>query len=269
MSMTGKTSQNAPLIHPTAIVDPKAELGREVRVGPYSVIGPDVVIGDACEVMNHVTLLGPARIGTRNRIFSMASIGQEPQDKKFDATGESRLEIGDGNTIREFVTINRGTAQGGGFTRVGNNNWIMAYVHIAHDCLVGNDTVLANNATLGGHVTVEDRAYLGGFTAVHQFCRVGEHVMTGGHTMIAQDVPPYMMAVGNRARLFGLNKVGLDRHGYPKEEVQALERAYKKFIRGRGKTEEVLTDIETTLGEFPMVRRFTQFIRESTRGVCR
>ena len=267
--MTAKTSKNSTAIHPTAIVDPKAELGWDVIVGPYAVIGADVVLGDGCEVMNHATIVGPTRIGARNRIFSMASIGQEPQDKKFDGTGESRLEIGDGNSIREFVTINRGTAQGGGVTRVGDNNWIMAYVHIAHDCIVGNDIVLANNATLGGHVTVQDRAYLGGFTAVHQFCQIGEHVMTGGHSMIAQDVPPFVMAVGNRAKLYGLNKVGLERHGYPKEEVQALERAYKKFIRGRGKTEEVLNEIDSSLGEFSLVRRFSKFIRESTRGVCR
>ena len=265
MNETNKESQG---IHPTAIIDPGARLGQGVSVGPYSVIGPDVVIGDGTVIQNHVTITGPTTIGVENVIYPYASVGHDPQDKKFKSSETSILEIGDRNRIRECVTINRGTEDGGGYTRVGNDNWIMAYVHIAHDCIVGNDTVLAN-ATLGGHVTVEDRAYLGGFTAAHQFCRIGRHVMTGGHTMIAQDVPPYVVAVGNRAKMFGINKVGLERYGFTKEEIKGVEKAYKMFTRGRGKTEDTLSEIEQALGEIEPVRNFVEFIRKSERGVCR
>jgi UDP-N-acetylglucosamine acyltransferase len=227
------------------------------------------VLGDGCEVMNHVTLAGPTVLGQGNRIFPYASIGQEPQDKKYDPRGESRLEVGNDNVIREFVTLNRGTAPGGGTTRIGDGNWIMAYSHVAHDCHVGNETIMANNATLGGHVTIEDGVYLGGFTAVHQFCTIGALTMTGGHTMIAQDVPPFVIAVGNRARLFGVNRIGLERRGFPPEEIRAVQAAYKLFFRGRLGAQEALAKIEETLGDSPSVRKFTAFIRNSTRGICR
>ena len=263
-------SENAgPAIHPTAVIDPKAELGRGVTVGPYSVIGPDVVLGDGCELMSHVTLLGPCVIGRDNRFFSHCAVGGEPQDKKYKGERESRLQLGDRNVIREFVTINRGSVHGGGLTRLGDENWIMAYCHIAHDCQVGHGTIFANASTLGGHCVIEDRVYLGGFTAVHQFCTVGTLTMTGGHTMIAQDVPPYVIATGNRVRLFGINRIGLERAGLPAEEIRKVERAYKLFFRSKLSAKEGLARIEAELGDSPSVGHFTRFIRESKRGICR
>lgn len=263
------TQAEAPDIHPTAVVHSGARLGRDVRVGPYSVIGPDVEIGAGSVVMNHVTLEGPTTLGARNRIFPYASVGLDPQDKKYQPGEPSVLEIGDDNTIREFVTINRGTEGGGTITRVGHRNWIMAYVHIAHDCQVGSDIVLANAATLGGHVTVQDFTILGGFTAVHQFCTVGAYTMTGGHTMIAQDVTPYVIAAGNRAELFGVNKVGLERNGFTAEEIKDIQAAYKLFFRSKLGTAEALAAIEAKVGHSGHARRFAEFIRNSTRGVCR
>jgi UDP-N-acetylglucosamine acyltransferase len=260
---------DAPAIHPTAIVHPEARLGPGVTVGPYSVIGAGVELGEGCAVMNHVTLQGPTVFGRRNRIFPYASIGQDPQDKKFQPGENSALRIGDDNIIRESVTINRGTSGGGGTTRVGHRNWIMAYCHIAHDCHVGSDTVFANGATLGGHVTVGDKAYLGGFTAIHQFCSVGEMTMTGGQTMIAQDVPPFVIAAGNRARLYGVNRIGLERNGLSAQEIKAVEHAYRLFFRGKLSAEEALAQIESRFAESPHALRFAAFIRGSTRGICR
>ena len=259
----------APAIHPTAIVHPDAELAPSVTVGAYSVIGAGVRLGEACEVMNHVTLEGPTVMGARNRIFAYASIGQDPQDKKFNPGEPSFLEIGDDNVVREFVTINRGTEHGGQVTRIGHRNWLMAYCHVAHDCQIGNDTVFANCATLGGHVTIGDRAYLGGFTAVHQFCSVGELVMTGGHTMIGQDVPPFVIATGNRVQLYGVNRIGLERAGVPAEEIKAVERAYRRFFRSKLRAVEALAAIESELADSSYAMRFVAFIRASTRGICR
>ncbi|MCH9047063.1 MAG: acyl-ACP--UDP-N-acetylglucosamine O-acyltransferase [SAR324 cluster bacterium] len=256
-------------IHPTAVAHPKAELGRDVTIGPYAVIGPRVVIGDHCEVKNHATIEGPTVIGRNNRIFPYASIGQDSQDKKFSGGEPSALEIGDDNTFREFVTLNRGSPEGGGTTRIGSNNWVMAYCHIAHDCLVGNETIFANGATLGGHVTIKDGAYLGGYTAIHQFCSVGELTMTGGQTMIAQDLPPYVIAAGNRARLYGVNRIGLQRHGFAPEEIEAIQEAYKLFFRGKLSARQSLATIEAELGQSPHVMNFVTFIRDSTRGICR
>ena len=258
-----------PAIHPTAIIDPKAELGRGVRVGPYCVVGADVVLGDRCELMSHVTIEGPCQIGADNRFFSHCAVGGEPQDKKYKGERESRLTLGARNVVREFATINRGSPHGGGETRLGDDNWIMAYCHVAHDCRVGNETIFANAATLGGHCTVEDRVYLGGFTAVHQFCSVGTLTMTGGHTMIAQDVPPYVIATGNRVRLFGVNRIGLERAGMAAEEIRRIERAYRLFFRSRLGAQEALARIDAELADSPAVARFTRFIRESKRGICR
>lgn len=256
-------------IHPSAIIDPGASVADDVRVGAYAVIGAGVEVGSGSEVMHHASLMGPTRIGRNNRIYPYASLGHDPQDKKYDGTGTSALEIGDGNVIREFVTINRGSPTGGGKTHVGNNNWIMAYCHIAHDCHVGSNTVFANCSTLGGHATVQDNAILGGFTAVHQFCSVGELVITGGHTMIAQDVTPFVNATGNRAKLYGVNRIGLERNGYSAEEIKAIERAYRLFFRGKLRAEEALRQIEQELSDFPAVGRFVSFVRASTRGICR
>jgi len=263
----GKTHD--PAIHPTAIIDPKAELGRGVTVGPYSIIGPDVVLGDGCEVMSHVTIHGPAVIGKENRFFPHCAVGGEPQDKKFKGERESRIQIGDRNVIREFVTINRGSVHGGGLTRVGDENWFMAYCHVAHDCHVGNLTIFANASTLGGHCVVEDRVYLGGFTAVHQFCTIGTLTMTGGQTMIAQDVPPYVIATGNRVRLFGINRIGMERAGIADDEIRNIERAYRLFFRSKLTAKEGLARIDAELPDSPLVKRFSQFIRESKRGICR
>lgn len=266
--VTGGKTQD-PAIHPTAIVDPKAELGRGVTIGPYSVVGPDVVLGDGCELMSHVTIHGPTVIGKDNRFFSHSAIGGEPQDKKYKGERESRLEIGDRNYFREFSTINRGSVHGGGLTRLGDDNWIMAYCHVAHDCHVGNSTIFANAATLGGHCVIEDRVYLGGFTAVHQYCSIGTLTMTGGHTMIAQDVPPYVIATGNRVRLFGVNRIGMERAGLPEQEIKNIERAYRLFFRSKLSAKEGLARIAAELGDSPATARFTQFIRESKRGICR
>jgi UDP-N-acetylglucosamine acyltransferase len=262
-------ARQEPSIHATAIVDPRAELGRNVTVGPYSVIGPGVVLGDGCEVMSHVTLHGPSVIGKENRFFPHCAIGGEPQDKKFQGEPESRLAIGDRNIFREFSTVNRGSVHGGGETRIGDENWIMAYCHVAHDCQVGNLTIFANASTLGGHCVVEDRVYLGGFTAVHQFCTIGTLTMTGGQTMIAQDVPPFVIATGNRVRLFGVNRIGLERAGIPDEEIRNVEQAYRIFFRSKLSAKEGLARIEAELGASAHAQRFAQFIRNSKRGIAR
>ena len=264
-----QAKSDASTIHPTAVVHPKARLGKAVVIGPYSVIGSDVEIGDGTALANHVTVAGPTVLGRRNRVYPYASLGQDPQDKKFKPGEPSALEVGDDNMIREFVTLNRGTKGGGGVTRIGHRNWIMSYCHVAHDCQVGDDTVFANCATLGGHVHIGNAAYLGGFTAVHQFCSVGELTMTGGHTMIAQDVPPYVIATGNRVRLFGVNKIGLERNGVPAEEIKAIERAYKIYFRSHLRSEQGLATIEQELAHSPHAQRFAAFIRGSTRGICR
>ena len=264
-----QTKGKPELIHPTAVVHPDAMVHPSTTIGAYSVIGKGVVLGPENEILNHVSISGPSRIGRGNRFFPYCSVGQDPQDKKFHGESDSMLEMGDNNLVREFVTINRGSEDGGGVTRIGNNNWIMAYCHIAHDCMVGNDTIFANAASLAGHVTIADKVYLGGFTAVHQFCAIGEMTMTGGHSMITQDVPPYVIAVGNRANLFGVNKIGLERQQVPKREIQNIEKAYRIFFRSNLPAQEALTRLETELGESPAVRKFIAFVRASTRGICR
>ncbi len=212
------------MIHQTAIVDPGAKLHPGVSVGAYSVIGPEVEIGEKTEIQHHVVIEGPTRIGPECRIFPFASVGLEPQDKKFQ--GEvSHLEIGSKNTIREYVTINRGTEAGGGTTIVGDDCWIMAYCHIAHDCIVGNNVTMSNGTTLGGHVVVKDFANLGGMTGVHQFCRVGEYAITGAYSMINQDVVPFSTVAGNRAKLVGINYIGLDRRGFTPEDRDIINQS--------------------------------------------
>ncbi|MCK6391523.1 MAG: acyl-ACP--UDP-N-acetylglucosamine O-acyltransferase [Azonexus sp.] len=218
------------MIHATAIVDPAARIGRNVEIGPYAIIGPNVEIGDNTRIGPHTVINGHTRIGRDNRIFQFCSLGEVPQDKKY-AGEPTRLEIGDRNVIREFCTFNLGTVQDCGVTRIGDDNWIMAYVHIAHDCQVGNKTTFANNSQLAGHVTVEDWAILGGFTGVHQFCRVGAHVMTAVGSVILQDVPPYLMAAGNTAQPYGINVEGLKRRGFTADSLLALKRAYRTLYR--------------------------------------
>ncbi|HRA77285.1 MAG TPA: acyl-ACP--UDP-N-acetylglucosamine O-acyltransferase [Burkholderiaceae bacterium] len=217
-------------IHPSAIVDPRAELDGSVEVGAYSVIGAGVRIGAQTRVGPHVVIEGSTTIGRGNRIFQFASIGADPQDKKYggEATG---LEIGDGNTIREFVTINRGTIQDRTVTRVGSDAWIMAYVHIAHDCIVGDHVIIANSTNLAGHVEIGDWAILGGATQVHQFCKIGAHAMTAAGTVVLHDVPPYVMTSGNSARAHGINAEGLRRRGFDAERISAIRRAYKSIYK--------------------------------------
>lgn len=256
------------MIHPQAIIDPGAQLGEDVQVGPFSVIGPGVVIGDGTWVGPHVVIQGPTRIGKRNRIYQFASVGEAPQDLKY-AGEPTRLEIGDGNTIRESCTFSRGTVGGGGVTRIGNNNFFMAYVHIAHDCQVANNTIFANNASLAGHVSVDDHAILGGFTGIHQFCRVGAHCMTGIGTVSFKDIPPYVMAAGNTARPYGLNLKGLKRRGFSTQTIEALRRAYKLLYRSGLTLEAAVEQMEQTQADCPEVAHFAGFVKQTERGIIR
>ena len=255
-----------PHIHATAVVDPGAQIDKNVTIGPYSIIGAEVSIGKNTWVGPHVVINGPTKIGSGNRIFQFSSIGEIPQDKKY--VGEpSELIIGDDNTIREYVTINRGTEQDQGYTKVGDRNWIMAYVHIAHDCKVENDTIFANGSTLAGHVVVEDFAILGGFTLVHQFCRIGAHSFCAMGTALNRDLPPYVMASGNYATTHGLNKEGLRRRGFSEKSIKALHKSYKLLMRNKGSKSENLLQVEKLAAVHPEVQKFLDFITSSKRGV--
>lgn len=256
------------MIHSTAIIDPKAEIETGVEIGPYSVIGADVRIGSGTRVGSHVVIQGPTTIGRNNRVFHFCSLGEAPQDKKYN--GEpTALEIGDGNTIREYCTINRGTAQDVGVTRIGNDNWIMAYVHIAHDCQIGSHTILANAVTLAGHVHVEDYAILGGATLVHQFCRLGAHIIVGGGSRLRQDVPPYIMADGSEVKPHGLNVEGLKRRGFSAETITHLKRAYKTIYKSGLTLEEAKQQLTEQREACAEVGLFLDFLEASTRGIIR
>ena len=256
------------MIHPSAVVDRGAELQPDVEVGPFSVIGPGVVVGAGTRVGSHVVIEGPVRIGERNRIHSFSTLGGAPQDKKY--RGESStLEIGDGNVIREYCTFNRGTEGGGMVTRVGSGNWIMAYVHIAHDCKVGNDNVMANGTTLAGHVEVEDCVTFGAFTVVHQFCRIGAHAFSAMGTVVLKDVPPFVTVAGNSASPHGLNTEGLKRRGFPARALQDLRAAYKTIYK-RGLTLDAAVDqLAGPAKGSAEVGRFREFVRSSGRGIVR
>lgn len=256
------------MIHPTAIIDPAARIGSHVHIGPYSIIGPNVEIGDNTEIGPHVVIKGHTRIGRDNRIFQFCSLGEVPQDKKY-AGEDTRLEIGDRNTIREFCTFNLGTVQDGGVTRIGNDNWIMAYVHIAHDCHVANHTTFANNAQLAGHVHVDDWAILGGYTGIHQFCRIGAHVMTAVGTVVLQDIPPYLMAAGNTAQPYGINVEGLKRRGFDSDALTALKRAYRTLYKSGLMLEEAKAKLVEEAATHPDVQRFVDFLAVSKRGIIR
>jgi UDP-N-acetylglucosamine acyltransferase len=255
-------------IHPTAIVDPGARLGENVAIGAYAVIGAGVEIGDGTTVGPHAVIEGPTTIGRDNRIYQFASLGAAPQDKKY-AGEPTRLEIGDRNTIREFCTFNRGTTQDAGTTRIGDDNWLMAYVHIAHDCVVGNQTIFANNAQIAGHVHVGDWAILGGFTVVHQFVRIGAHAITGMGTILLQDVPPYVMANGNPSAPHGINAEGLKRRGFSPEAIAALRRAYKTLYRGGLKLEEASAAIAAAAKEEAALAPLAEFLAAPGRGIVR
>ncbi len=256
------------MIHPTAIVHPGARLGADVEIGPYSVIGEHVEIGDRSRIGPHVVVEGRTRIGCDNEIFQFCSIGAAPQDKKYDDE-PTLLEIGDRNTIREFCSFNVGTAQDAGATRIGNDNWIMAYVHVAHDCQVGDHTIFANNATLAGHVQVGDWAILGGFTGVHQFVRVGAHSFCGVGTVLLQDLPPYVTVAGNPARPHGINSEGLRRRGYSAEAIAAIKRAYRTLYRAGLSLDEARAAIAEISITAPEVAPFSEFIAASSRGLVR
>ncbi|MBX9849488.1 MAG: acyl-ACP--UDP-N-acetylglucosamine O-acyltransferase [Rhodocyclaceae bacterium] len=255
-------------IHPTAIVDPKAKIADDVEIGAYSLIGPNVEIGSGTVIGPHVVVDGHTRIGVQNRIFQFCSIGAEPQDKKY-AGEPTRLEIGDRNTIRESCTFNLGTVQDAGVTRVGNDNWIMAYVHVAHDCQVGNNVIFANSVQLAGHVHVGDFVILGGLSGVHQFVRIGAHSMAGMTTSLSQDLPPYVMASGNPATTHGINSEGLKRRGFSPEAIAALRRAYKTLYKSGLRLEEARQAIAEEQGTHPELQPLVDFISVTGRGIVR
>ena len=254
-------------VHSTAVVHPGAEIGARTKLGPYCVIGDAVTLGEGCELLGHVCMEGPLRVGPANKFYPYSSIGLAPQDKKF--RGErSETVIGQGNTFREFVTVNRGTEGGGALTRIGDDNWIMAYVHIAHDCRVGSHTILANATTLAGHVVVEDYANIGAFSGVHQYCRVGRHSIVGGYSVITQDVLPFSMTVMKReVRLFGMNKVGLERGGFAEDRRAGLSKAFKFLMSKKLNTTQALEKIrEEGLASGADVAELLEFIRTAARG---
>ncbi|MBG23225.1 MAG: acyl-[acyl-carrier-protein]--UDP-N-acetylglucosamine O-acyltransferase [Idiomarinaceae bacterium] len=254
------------MIHPTAIIDDKAVIGNNVEIGPYSIVGPDVVIGDDCWIGPHVVLKGPTVLGKGNKIYQFASVGEDCQDKKYN--GEpTRLEIGDNNIIRECVTIHRGTVQDQGLTKLGSNNLLMAYVHVAHDCMVGDNIILANNTTLAGHVYVGDWAILGGFTGVHQFCHIGAHAFTAVNSVVVQDIPPYIMAQGHNAVPRTINSEGLKRRGFSKEAIMHIKRAFKTLYRKGLTIDEAVAEMESW--QAPELNELIHFVQNSSRGIIR
>jgi len=256
------------MIHPSAIVHPRARLGENVSIGAYSVIGEHVEIGDETRIGPHVVIEGHTRIGRDNRVFQFCSLGAIPQDKKYG--GEpTRLEIGDGNTIREFCTLNCGTAQDAGVTRLGSDNWIMAYVHIAHDCQVGDHTIFANNAQLAGHVHVGDYAILGGFTGAHQFVRIGAHSFTAIATVLVHDLPPYVMAAGDTAKAYGINTEGLRRRGYSAAALAAIKRAYKTLYKSGLTLDQARAQLAEQAATCAEIGVLVDFLQGATRGIVR
>lgn len=256
------------MIHASSLVDPSAEIGANVSIGPFSVIGPNVKIGDNTTIASHVVIEGHTTIGNDNRIFQYASIGAEPQSVSYQ--GEpTEVIIGDNNIIREFVTINRGTAADKGFTKIGNENFLMAYVHIAHDCVLGNNTIFVNCSSLAGHVEVGDFVIMGGFSLVHQFCRVGSHCITGIGAVCIQDVPPFTLVAGNKAITHGINVRGLRRRNFSKEDVAELKKAYKMIYRSGLTTSNAVKEIEKSTWESDHVATLVEFYNDSKRGVIR
>ena len=255
-------------IHSTAQIDPSARLGKDVSIGAFCVIGADVDIGDGTRIGSHVVIEGPTRIGRENQIYSFSAIGGDPQDKKFHGE-RSELVIGDRNTIREFCTFNRGTADDAGVTRIGDDNWIMAYVHIAHDCIVGNKIIFANAASLAGHVTVEDYVILGGFTLVHQFCKVGAHAFTSMGSVVNRDVPPFVTVAGMYAEPHGINSEGLKRRGFGKDRIMSIKRAYRTLYKSGLPLAEARTQLAKAAQDAPDVRLMLDFIERSERSLVR
>ena len=254
-------------IHPTAIVDSKAELGSGVSIGPYCLVGPDVVMGEDTELLSHATVTGRTTMGADNRVFPFSSIGQEPQDLKYHGE-DSEVIIGDNNTFRENVTVNSGTEGGGMVTRIGNNNMLMAYTHVAHDCALENGIVLANCSTLAGHVEVADGAIIGGLSAVQQFVRIGQFAMIGGMSGVTKDVPPFcLVAGGYRAGLSGLNVIGLKRRGYKLEQIGRLKEVYRALLQESGKKDERLVAARALAGEDENALSLIEFVSSAKRGL--
>ena len=256
------------MIHSTAIIDPKASVGKNVSVGAYSVIGADVVLEEGCVIGPHVVVKGPTHIGSETRIYQFASIGDDPQDKKY-AGEQTRLVIGKRNVIRECCTINRGTVQDEGVTTIGDDNWIMAYVHIAHDCVIGDNTIFANNTSLAGHVSVGDNTIFGGFTIVHQFCQIGAHSFTGLNTVVTKDIPPFVLASGNLAKAHGLNVEGLKRRGYSTERIKSIKDAYKIIYRSGLTLEQAKQNLQTLATQSNDVALMLGFLEKVNRGIVR
>ena len=256
------------MIHPQAIIDPKADIAPGVSIGAFSIIGPDVVIDEGTWIGPHVVINGPTKIGKNNKIYQFSSIGEAPQDKKY-AGEPTRLEIGDGNIIRESVTISRGTMQDSGVTRVGDENLIMAYAHIAHDCQVGNFTVFANSTSLAGHVHVADYVIFGGFTLVHQFCKIGAYCFTAMGSAISKDVPPYLRVAGHMAKPYGLNSEGLKRRGFTPDSIAELRSAYKILYRSSLTLEQATQRLSEKADASKEVKYFLDFIKTSARGIIR
>lgn len=257
-----------PKIHPTALVDVSAEIDSSVEIGAYSIIGPNVKIASGNRIGSHVVIKGPTTIGRDNQIFQFSSLGEAPQDKKY-RDEPTQLIIGERNTIREFCTFNRGTIQDKGITSIGNDNWIMAYVHIAHDCQVGNNTILANNSSLAGHVDMNDYAILGGFTLVHQFCKIGSHVITAVGSVVFKDIPPYVTAAGYDAKPHGINSEGLKRRGFSPEAMLQIKRAYKALYRNGLTLEEAKQEIAKQRVDCPELGILVDFLNHTTRGIVR
>jgi UDP-N-acetylglucosamine acyltransferase len=256
------------MIHPSAIVHSGAKLAQDVEIGPFAIIGEHVEIGSGTSIGSHTVVTGHTRIGKDNRIFHHSVLGEAPQDKKY-AGEPTRLEIGDGNMIREFCTFNTGTVQDAGVTRMGNNNWVMAYVHLAHDVQIGNNTTLANNAQFAGHVVVGDYAVVGGVTGVHQYCRIGAHAMIGAASLIIADVPPYVMAMGNTCEPHGINSEGLRRRGFSVESINAIRRAYKTLYKSGLSFEDAKQALRGEVEDSPELAIFVEFLDSTKRSIIR
>lgn len=255
-------------IHPTAIVSKKASLGEDCFVGPYSTIGAGAVIGDRVRIESHVVIDGDTSIGDDTHIFPFVSLGLAPQDLKYEGEA-TRTEIGKRNQIREFVTVHRGTAGGGGITRIGNGNLLMAQVHVAHDCQIGDEVIMANAATLAGHVEIADRANVGAYSGVHQFCRVGREAFIGGYSVVVKDAMPFAIIQGNHAKCYGLNKIGMKRRGYPNDVIRALNRAFHLLLSAKLNTSQAVERIRKEIGGVEEVDLLVEFIESSGRGVVK
>ncbi|TDJ33522.1 MAG: acyl-ACP--UDP-N-acetylglucosamine O-acyltransferase [Gammaproteobacteria bacterium] len=256
------------MIHKQAVVDASAKIADDAQIGPFTVVGSEVSIGAGTWVGSHVVISGPTSIGRDNRLFPFAIVGAECQDKKY-AGEPTRLEIGNGNVIREYCSLHRGTVQGGGVTRIGDNNWIMAYVHIAHDCVVGNDSIFANAASLAGHVVVEDNVILGGFTLVHQFCRVGAHSFTGMGSVLNRDVPPYIMVGGPMSAPRGINSEGLKRRGFSSDRIRIIKQAYRIIYKKGLKLDEARQELSDMATDHPDIQLMVDFLSKSQRSILR